>query len=178
MAQEISQVTAATAARLVGLISIANASGHLLWAWFSDLVGRRAVFLMMFLLQSILFLTLAHAHQFSLFSLLAFLILLCYGGGFGTIPAFAADNFGPKQVGSIYGLMLTAWGAAALFGPTLIARVREATGHYQGAMQIIVIVMLLSSVIPLLLRPPSVRREPGGAVGLAGALNQPVHCKL
>jgi MFS transporter, OFA family, oxalate/formate antiporter len=62
--------------------------------------------------------------------------------------------------------MLTAWGAAALFGPTLIARVREATGHYQGAMHIIAIVMLLSSVVPLLLRPPSLRREPREEVRL------------
>jgi len=159
MAQEISHVTAATAAGLVGLISIANGAGRLLWAWFSDLVGRRTVFLMMFLLQSALFLGLAHAQQFSLLSLLAFLILLCYGGGFGTMPAFAADYFGAQQVGSIYGLMLTAWGAGALFGPTLIARVREATGHYQGAMQIIAIVMLVSSVIPLFLRPVSPRRQ-------------------
>ena len=86
------------------------------------------------------------------------------------MPAFAADYFGAQQVGSIYGLMLTAWGAGALFGPTLIARVREATGHYQGAMQIIAIVMLVSSVIPLFLRPVSPRRQlanagrPGDAV--------------
>ena len=130
----------------------------------------------MFLLQSVLFLMLAHAHQFALLSLLAFLILLCYGGGFGTMPAFAADYFGPKQIGSIYGLMLTAWGAAALFGPTLIARVREATGHYQGALQIIAIVMLLSSVVPLLLRPPSLGRAVRGAIHLGeGARNQPRH---
>jgi MFS transporter, OFA family, oxalate/formate antiporter len=166
MAQEISHASAATAAGLVGLISIANGSGRLLWAWFSDVVGRKTVFLTMFLLQGALFLMLAHAHQFALLSLLAFLILLCYGGGFGTMPAFAADYFGAKQVGSIYGLMLTAWGAGALFGPTLIARVREATGHYQGAMQIIAIVMLVSSVIPLLLRPSNLRREPGGAIRL------------
>jgi MFS transporter, OFA family, oxalate/formate antiporter len=75
------------------------------------------------------------------------------------MPAFAADYFGAQQIGSIYGLMLTAWGAAALFGPTLIARVREATGHYQGAMQIIGIVMLISSVVPMFLRPPSPPRE-------------------
>jgi OFA family oxalate/formate antiporter-like MFS transporter len=106
-----------------------------------------------------LFLLLAHAHQFAVFSLLAFLVLLCYGGGFGTMPAFAADYFGAKQIGSIYGLMLTAWGAAAMTGPTLIARVREATGHYQGAMSIIAIAMLVSAVVPLVLRPPRVRDE-------------------
>jgi len=158
MAQEISNVSAGTAAGLVGLISIANGSGRLLWAWLSDAVGRRTVFLTMFLLQGVVFLLLAHAHEFALLSVLAFLILLCYGGGFGTMPAFAADYFGARQIGSIYGLMLTAWGAAALFGPTLIARVREATGHYQGAMQIIAIAMLISSVVPLFLRPPDLRR--------------------
>jgi hypothetical protein len=44
-------------------------------------------------------------------------------------------------MGPIYGLILTPWGAG---GPTLIARVREATGYYQGAMHIIATEMLLS----------------------------------
>jgi len=167
MAQEISHVTAATAAGLVGLISIANGAGRLLWAWFSDTIGRRPVFLVMFLLQAGLFVLLAHAHQFALFSLLAFFVLLCYGGGFGTMPAFAADYFGARQIGSIYGLMLTAWGAAAMTGPTLIARVREATGHYQGAMSIIAIAMLVSAVVPLVLRPPRIRDGSASSIRLA-----------
>src|SRR5579863_7057962 len=94
MAQEISGVSAATAAGMVGLISIANGSGRFLWAWFSDAVGRRTVFLMMFLLQSVAFLLLSQVHHFGVLSLLAFVILLCYGGGFGTMPAFATDYFG------------------------------------------------------------------------------------
>jgi MFS transporter, OFA family, oxalate/formate antiporter len=121
MAQEISGVSAATAAGMVGLISIANGSGRFLWAWFSDAVGRRTVFLMMFLLQSAAFLLLSQVHHFGVLSLLAFVILLCYGGGFGTMPAFATDYFGAAQIGSIYGLMLTAWGCAAVFGPSLVA---------------------------------------------------------
>jgi len=36
-------------------------------------------------------------------------------------PAFAADFFGARNVGPIYGLTLTAWGLAGLPGPTLIA---------------------------------------------------------
>jgi MFS family permease len=48
---------------------------------------------------------------------------MCYGGGFGTMPAFAADYFGSKNVGPIYGLMLTAWGFASAFGPLLIAHI-------------------------------------------------------
>src|SRR5579863_847052 len=159
MAQEISGVSAATAAGMVGLISIANGSGRFLWAWFSDAVGRRTVFLMMFLLQSVAFLLLSQVHRFGVLSLLAFVILLCYGGGFGTMPAFATDYFGAAQIGSIYGLMLTAWGCAAVFGPSLVAGIRQATGHYQGAMRWLALATLVSTVVPLLLRPPRERQS-------------------
>jgi len=160
MAQEISRVNAATAAGLVGIISIANGFGRFAWAWFSDLIGRKAVFLTMFLLQAAAFLLLSHVSGFASLAVLAFMILLCYGGGFGTMPAFATDYFGAKDIGSIYGLMLTAWGAAGVVGPTLIAQVRQATGQYQGALRIMALVTFVSSIVPLLLHPPALRRRP------------------
>jgi MFS transporter, OFA family, oxalate/formate antiporter len=160
MAQEITGVTAAVAAGLVGIISIANGSGRFLWAWFSDLIGRRWVFLLMFVVQAILFLTLPRITAFPTFTIICFAILLCYGGGFGTMPAFAADYFGAENVGSIYGLMLTAWGFAGVFGPMLIASIRQSTGRYAHALTVIGIVMLCSAVIPLIVRPPYTRREP------------------
>jgi OFA family oxalate/formate antiporter-like MFS transporter len=160
MAQEITGVTAAVAAGLVGIISIANGAGRFLWAWFSDLIGRRWVFLSMFLIQALLFLTVPRISSFPAFTGMAFLILLCYGGGFGTMPAFAADYFGAENVGSIYGLMLTAWGFAGVFGPMLIANIRQSTGRYSQALTVIGIVMLCSALIPLVVRPPYVRRDP------------------
>jgi OFA family oxalate/formate antiporter-like MFS transporter len=154
MAQEISQVSAKTAAGLVGIIAIANGSGRFLWAWLSDAIGRRAVFLIMFLWQSAAFLLLANTHEFTMLTILACAILVCYGGGFGTMPAFVADYFGSKQIGPIYGMMLTAWGFAATFGPTLVATIREATGHYRSALLWLSLATLLSAALPLLLRPP------------------------
>ena len=158
MAQEITRVSAAVAAGMVGIISIANGAGRFLWAWFSDLVGRRAVFLTMFLLQAALFWFITDVSSFSAFTALAFIILLCYGGGFGTMPAFAADYFGPANVGSIYGLMLTAWGFAGVLGPTLIARVRQSSGHYAQALHVISIIVLVSAIIPLITKPPRAER--------------------
>jgi OFA family oxalate/formate antiporter-like MFS transporter len=154
MAQEISHVSAAVAAGMVSLISIGNSAGRFLWAWLSDAIGRRNVFLTMFLLQAVLFFLLSRVESFGLLTSIAFVVLLCYGGGFGTMPAFAADYFGAKDVGSIYGMMLTAWGLAGMFGPTIFAQVRQATGRYQGAMTILAIVILVSAVVPLILRPP------------------------
>jgi len=154
MAQEITHATAAAAAGLVGLISIANGSGRLLWAWLSDFLGRRQVFLIMFFLQAVIFILLSRVQTFSALGALAFVVLLCYGGGFGTMPAFAADLFGAANVGSIYGLMLTAWGFAGVLGPTLIAYIRQTTGHYTEALDVIAGVMLIGAVIPFLIRPP------------------------
>jgi len=86
-----------------------------------------------------------------------FIILMCYGGGFGTMPAFSADYFGPKNVGSIYGLMLTAWSFASVFGPLYIARARELAGNYAGALHVLAGVMAISILLPIIARPP--RRE-------------------
>ncbi len=154
MAQEITHVSAVAAASLVGIISIANGAGRFLWAWFSDFIGRRRVFQLMFVAQAIVFFLLSRVHSFGGLAVLAFIVLLCYGGGFGTMPAFAADFFGARNVGSVYGLMLTAWGLAGLLGPTLIAHVRQSTGYYTEALDLIAGIMLLSTALPLLVRPP------------------------
>src|SRR5579863_755286 len=53
--QEIGKMSAAAAASLVGVISIANGLGRVLWAWISDLTGRKAAFIIMYLVQAILF---------------------------------------------------------------------------------------------------------------------------
>jgi OFA family oxalate/formate antiporter-like MFS transporter len=151
MAEEITGVSAATAAGLVGAISIANGAGRFLWASLSDVIGRRTVFLIMFPLQALLFALLPSVENFVVFTALACIILLCYGGGFGTLPAFAADRFGPENVGSIYGLMLTAWSSAGVLGPMLIAGLRQRTGQYGDALYLIAGLMLISTIVPVLL---------------------------
>jgi OFA family oxalate/formate antiporter-like MFS transporter len=154
MTQEITGVSATAGAALVSLISIANAAGRFLWAWLSDFITRRWVFLTMFALQAVLFLLLPQARAYALFSLLAFIIITCYGGGFGTMPAFAADYFGPRNVGTIYGLMLTAWGVASAVGPLLLSTLRDASGSYTQPLIIIAVIMLVSLIVPFIVRPP------------------------
>jgi len=154
MAQEVTGVTAAVAAGMVGIISIGNGAGRLFWAWISDLIGRKTIFAIMFLLQAGLFVWLPRVSAFGLFTSICFVVLLCYGGGFGTMPAFCADYFGSKDVGSIYGLMLTAWGFGSALGPLLISNIRQSTGHYSEALYIIAVIMLVSAALPLVMRPP------------------------
>jgi OFA family oxalate/formate antiporter-like MFS transporter len=155
--QEEAGVTAAVAASMVGLASIGNAVGRVFWAWVSDLITRRATFFVMFAGQVLLFWFLPNIATAWFLTIVTFVVLMCYGGGFGTMPAFAADYFGPKNVGPIYGLMLTAWGFASAFGPLLIAHMRETAGSYRGALHVIAGVMALSTLLPILVRPPRTR---------------------
>ena len=45
----------------------------------------------------------------------------------------SADFYGTKNVGFNYGLLLLAWGVAAILGPFLGGRVYVATGEYRWA---------------------------------------------
>jgi len=155
--QEETGVTAAVAASMVGLASIGNAVGRVFWAWISDLITRRATFFVMFAGQLVLFWFLPNIATAWFLTIVTFVVLMCYGGGFGTMPAFAADYFGPKNVGPIYGLMLTAWGFASAFGPLLIAHMRETAGSYRGALHVIAGVMAISTLLPILVHPPRTR---------------------
>src|SRR5271167_2782942 len=122
----------------------------------------------MFVTQAFLFWFFPNIATASLMTIVAFVVLMCYGGGFGTMPAFAADYFGPKNVGPIYGLMLTAWGCASAFGPLLIAHMREVDGSYRGALHIIAGVMALSLILPIVISAPKAHRfEPKSPQGTA-----------
>jgi MFS transporter, OFA family, oxalate/formate antiporter len=155
--QELTGVSAVVAGGMVGIASLGNAVGRVFWGWTSDLITRRATFAVMFVLQVLLFWFLPNIAVPSVMTTVTFIILMCYGGGFGTMPAFTADYFGSRNVGPIYGLMLTAWSFASVFGPLYIARMRETTGNYGGALHVIAGVMAISILAPIIVRPP--RRE-------------------
>jgi len=152
--QELARVTVVAAAGMVGVVSIGNAFGRVFWAWASDTITRRATFAVMFIAQIILFWALPSITSASVLTIVAFIVLMCYGGGFGTMPAFTADYFGSRNVGPIYGLMLTAWGFASAFGPLLIAYLRQSTGSYREALHVIAGVMAVSVLLPLIVSPP------------------------
>ena len=155
--QELTQAGAVAAAGMVGIVSIGNSLGRVFWAWTSDVITRRWTFVVMFVLQVALFWLLPGLSTAAIVTAVSFVILMCYGGGFGTMPAFAADYFGSRNVGPIYGLMLTAWGAASAFGPLLIANLRQSSGGYAGGLHIIAGVMAVSILVPILVSPPKAR---------------------
>jgi OFA family oxalate/formate antiporter-like MFS transporter len=144
LAQDLAQVGPAVAAIAVCVISLFNGVGRLFWGALSDRIGRPHTFTMLFLLQAVAFGLLPAIDNFAVLLVPAAVIALCYGGGFGTMPAFATDVFGAKHAGTIYGAMLTAWSAGAVVGPVLIAAV-----PYRTALPLIAAMLAVAAVLPL-----------------------------
>lgn len=147
LAVKFTGVTSTVASTLVITISIFNGVGRLFWGWTSDFIGRSFTFLAIFVIQIVAFLVLPSISSFALLFIPASLIGFCYGGGFGTMPAFAADFFGPKNAGMIYGAMLTAWSAGGIVGPLLIGAL-----DYSTALYIITAMLVVSCAFPFLSR--------------------------
>jgi OFA family oxalate/formate antiporter-like MFS transporter len=91
---------------------------------------------------------------------------MCYGGAYGITPAFAADYFGPRDVGSIFGLMLLPWAFAASFGPLLFAYLRQINGNYTQALYLIAGLITVALILPVLVTPPrghkDMKQQPTG----------------
>lgn len=159
LAQKFTGVDVVTAALLVSVIGIFNGAGRLFWGWLSDGITRPFTFLSMFIIQAIVFVLLPSITNFALLLVPVAIIALCYGGGFGTMPAFATDFFGPKNAGTIYGAMLTAWSAGGIVGPILITSFGTTSNpDYATPLYIIAGIMLVSVALPLIARALAQRR--------------------
>ncbi len=120
---------------VVAVSAIFNGLGRLFWAKLSDNIGRKAVFATMFITQAVFYVLVAAGiiSNYYVFMVVACYLLACYGGGFATMPAFAADSFGPTYIGKVYGFMLTAWSAAGIIGPMVFAQLARAQALYVAA---------------------------------------------
>jgi MFS transporter, OFA family, oxalate/formate antiporter len=129
---------------IVSIASIFNGLGRLFWAWTSDAIGRKAVFMIMFATQAVLYILLPKVGGSVLFTVIACYLLACYGGGFATMPAFAADSFGPTYIGRVYGFMLTAWATAGIIGPWVFAQFKGIALYIAAAFLVVGFLLALA----------------------------------
>jgi MFS family permease len=157
---------AASAAGLVGLISLFNSLGRIFWASISDKLGRKATYYTFFVLGAVLYCLLPTWGRLgapALFVASVCIIISMYGGGFATLPAYLADLFGTQMVGAIHGALITAWSAAGIVGPALIAGLRQVQlDHgvapnrvYDGTLYIMAFLLFCGLICNFFVRPVS-----------------------
>ncbi len=158
-ATDIAGYTKAGAAGLVGALAIFNGGGRIVWAVVSDHTGRMPAFAAMLGLQGICLLAIPHASSAVLFFILAAVIYLCYGGGFGTMPATAGDYFGVRHAGAIYGLMILGWSLGGIIGPFIISGLIGGAKNYTLGYTVIAVIALASMVLTVITKIPRTRND-------------------
>ncbi len=118
-------ILAAYGGTLVGITSLFNGIGRFFWGGVSDKIGRVQTFRVMLVTQIAVFAGLAFVQHPIAFSIMLCYVLLCYGGGFGTMPSFVLDVFGAKMMPRVYGFILTAWSVAGIVGPQITAVITD-----------------------------------------------------
>jgi OFA family oxalate/formate antiporter-like MFS transporter len=116
---------AAAGATLIAVSSLFNGIGRMFWGGISDKIGRAMTFRLLLGSQILVFIALTQVTSPVVFSVLVCYVLLCYGGGFGTMPSFVQDMFGSKNMAAAYGAILTAWSAAGIVGPQVVAVIKD-----------------------------------------------------
>jgi OFA family oxalate/formate antiporter-like MFS transporter len=149
--EKLVKVLAAAGGTVVAVSAIFNGLGRLFWAKISDNIGRKTVFATMFITQAVFYVLVAMGviSNYYFFLGVACYLLACYGGGFATMPAFAADSFGPGYIGKVYGFMLTAWSVAGIVGPLVFAQMKR-----DGALFVAAALLCIGFVITLLYKSP------------------------
>ena len=112
-------------ATLIAVSSICNGLGRLFWGLLSDRFGRVTVFRVLLVSQMVVFGILMTETNPWVFSALVCYVLLCFGGGFATMPPFVLDVFGTRKMSTIYGAVLTAWAAAGISGPLYVGYLKD-----------------------------------------------------
>ncbi|KAG0057220.1 hypothetical protein BGZ83_000633 [Gryganskiella cystojenkinii] len=116
----------ATAATIVAINGGFNLGGRLFFSTVSDKLGRKNSFFAMLFSQVVILAalpTIMEKQVYWAFLLVIWILTACYGGGFGCIPAFLCDMFGPSNIGALHGIILTAWSLAGVGGGLLFTEI-------------------------------------------------------
>ncbi len=170
MIQDLFGIGAVAAGGFVGVLSLFNMAGRFFWSAISDYLGRKATFFIFCSLGIVLYwlvpyMGASHFNSIVAFVLISGVLISMYGGGFSTIPAYAKDMFGAKQVGTIYGRLQTATSTAGILGPILVNYSRQhqlalgvtKANAYQFVLHGLTILLILGFIANLLVRPVASR---------------------
>jgi len=160
--RELTGAAPATALGIYGFIAIFNGIGRFFWGAVSDRIGRNWAYILIYGSQVLIFFFIGGIHSLPLVATLFAVVLLCYGGGFGTMPSFTADYFGTKYMGINYGWILLAWGVGGIVGPIFVAFVKDHTGTFAGALPYIGFMLLAAAILPVVARRPGIPATEGG----------------
>jgi len=141
---------------------IMNGISRPLFGWVSDHIGRERTMFIAFTLEGVGIIALGtFGHNPWAFLILSGVVFLAWGEVYSLFSATAADTFGTKHVGKIYGVLYCAKGVAALLVP-IGNLLMEATGTWSTVLYTVATMDLIAALSALfILRPMLVQHHTG-----------------
>jgi OFA family oxalate/formate antiporter-like MFS transporter len=139
---------------LVSVYAIFNCTGRILCGIISDKFGRMRTLFVMFAIQVLVYAIFSFLQTPGPMIVGVATVGFTFGGMLTLFPATTAD-FGIRNFGVNYGLMITAWGIGGVFGPLLGGIVRDLTGAYGISYVVSGFLSAAGAILTLLIRAPS-----------------------
>lgn len=150
---DLVKLDAILAANVVVAIALFNALGRIAWGAISDKIGRIRALTAMFSLAALAMFLMSYIDMtYVSFLALGSLIGFCFGGFLSTFPALTADYYGNENLGKNYGVVILAFGTAALIGGSLVARF-----EFTQAFSIAALLCLIAAFMTLFVRKPELK---------------------
>ncbi|MFG1299887.1 oxalate/formate MFS antiporter [Xanthobacter sp. V3C-3] len=138
---------------------ILNGFSRPFFGWISDHIGREKTMFFAFAMEGIGIVALGtFGHNPWAFIILSGVVFLAWGEVYSLFSATAADTFGSKHIGKIYGMLYTAKGFAALLVP-LANILMEATGTWTTVLYTVAAMDLTAAFGALFVLRPMLARH-------------------
>ncbi|MFC1861304.1 MFS transporter [Chloroflexota bacterium] len=143
-----------TAAIIVTLSGLTNTIGRLTLTTLARKAGNKVVYTIGLAIQALVLYLLVGASRLPVFYIIAAVYGLVYGGVTPLVPTLTGSFFGMKYLGSIFGVITTAYTAGSAIGPFVAGYIFDATGSYFMAFLFAAIAMTIAFLLSLILKPP------------------------
>jgi MFS family permease len=144
-----SAITAAMILSTVGLVSI---FGKISFGSLGDKIGNRNALIIISVLMSLAFIWIRFAGELWMFYVFAAIFGFGYAGFSATQSPLAAEYFGLKSHGTIFGLTSFSGNAGGALGSFIAGYIFDATGSYNWAFLICTLLCLVSLIITISLQ--------------------------
>ena len=151
-----------TSATILAFMTLVAMIGRVAGGWLGDIMGRKLILVVCFLLMSAGVVVLATAQTIPQALLYAVLYGLGYGARAPILIAIRAEFFGPRNFATIMGLSQPVMVIGSFFGPIAAGFAYDAQGSYRMIFFIIAVLNLIGAALVFFIKKPNLPTAAGG----------------
>lgn len=146
-------ISSIDAAFIISLVGAGSIFGRIIDGRLSDRIGRKSLSVTGALVQAAALISLIFIRQLWMFYIFAAFYGYGWGGLSAQLTLLVGDIFGLRSIGTIMGIITSAWNIGAAIGPFIGGLIFDATGTYSIAFAIAALGMIITSILSTLIRP-------------------------